>query len=247
MTIVEFIILFGSSFVIGLSGAMMPGPVTTMAINESLSQVQKRRARLVGPALATGHSILEIGLMFALWAGASFIFSIPVVLLLIGVIGGGLLVVFGILGMKSVRTSHVAMRTMLAGNDRATSDSDAGAAGCGAGDVPGANRSLLKPFWFGFLLSATSSGWWAWWASIGMNAITLSSELSNVFIFANFTVFITFYTGHIASDFAWFSTISFIVAAGKRRIRMRVYDSILFITNLFLIAMGIYFIVAAVM
>ncbi len=53
-----------SSFVIALSGALMPGPLLTVAIGEST-----RKGFWVGPLLILGHAILELALVVALLAG----------------------------------------------------------------------------------------------------------------------------------------------------------------------------------
>jgi threonine/homoserine/homoserine lactone efflux protein len=56
--------IFVSSFVIALSGAMMPGPLLTATISES-----SHRGFIMGPLLIAGHGILELGLVIALLLG----------------------------------------------------------------------------------------------------------------------------------------------------------------------------------
>ena len=58
------ITIFFSSFVIALSGAMMPGPMLTATISES-----SRRGIWTGPLLVAGHGILELALLVALMVG----------------------------------------------------------------------------------------------------------------------------------------------------------------------------------
>ena len=53
--------IFGSSFVIALSGALMPGPVLTVTVSESA-----RRGAKAGPLMIFGHGILELALVLAL-------------------------------------------------------------------------------------------------------------------------------------------------------------------------------------
>jgi len=53
-----------SSFVIALSGAMMPGPLMTATIGESA-----RLGFVTGPLLVTGHALLEAALIAALFLG----------------------------------------------------------------------------------------------------------------------------------------------------------------------------------
>nr|MDO8113799.1 LysE family transporter [Candidatus Sigynarchaeota archaeon] len=235
MTIEEFFLVLFGSFLIGLSGAMMPGPVTTMTITETLKNVKRGRGWLVGPAIATGHSVLEISLMLALWFGASFIFNIPVVILVISLIGGAALIFFGTLGLKSIKKSEQEFASMLGSTTTGNTQDHT--------RETAREPSLFRPFVLGFVISATSAGWWAWWASVGLNAISLSSTL-NLFVFSSFDVFITFYIGHIMTDYTWFSFISGIVSLGKKRINMKAYKVILLLTNLFLLGFGCYFIVS---
>jgi len=236
MNLEEFFFVFGGSFLIGLSGAMMPGPVTTMTINETIKYMKRGRGWLVGPSIASGHALLEICLMLALWFGASFIFHVHLVIVIIGIVGGVALIFFGLLGLKSTKKSEQEFVKMLEKT--------------GAEDRPEKTeigtkiRPLLRPFVLGFVMSATSAGWWVWWASIGLNAISLSNSL-NLYVFSSLDVFATFYLGHILTDYTWFSFIAGIVASGKKRINMKAYTIILLICNIFLVGLGVYFIISA--
>jgi len=58
------ITIFCTSFIIALSGAMMPGPLLTATISETSRQGFK-----AGPLLILGHGILELLLVFALIFG----------------------------------------------------------------------------------------------------------------------------------------------------------------------------------
>ena len=63
-SVLALITIFFSSFVIALSGAMMPGPMLTATISES-----SRRGIWTGPLLVTGHGLLELALLVALMIG----------------------------------------------------------------------------------------------------------------------------------------------------------------------------------
>lgn len=53
-----------SSFIIALSGAMMPGPLFAVTVSET-----PRRGILTGPILVTGHGVLELVLLFLIISG----------------------------------------------------------------------------------------------------------------------------------------------------------------------------------
>ncbi len=66
--------IFASSFVIALSGALMPGPLLTATISES-----SRRGFVAGPLLIAGHAVLELALVIALFLGLAPLFRMPAV------------------------------------------------------------------------------------------------------------------------------------------------------------------------
>lgn len=78
--------IFLSSFVIALSGAMMPGALLTVTISES-----SRRGMLAGPLLIVGHSILEFALVIALLLGLAPLFELQSFFIAVSLIGGGIL------------------------------------------------------------------------------------------------------------------------------------------------------------
>jgi len=86
-------------FVISLSGAMAPGPVTTAAI--ALGQ----RSRYAGLALAIGHAIIEFPLMVLIMLGMDKLLKSTATNIAIGLAGGMFLTVMGIQMLKNLYTS----------------------------------------------------------------------------------------------------------------------------------------------
>jgi len=78
--------IFTSSFVIALSGAMMPGPLLTATISES-----SRRGFIAGPLMIGGHAILELGLVIVLLMGLAPFFQLPVVFVVTALAGSAIL------------------------------------------------------------------------------------------------------------------------------------------------------------
>lgn len=78
--------IFVSSFVIALSGALMPGPVLTVTVSESA-----RRGAIAGPLMIFGHGILELLLVVALLAGLAPLLSRDDVFIFISILGGVIL------------------------------------------------------------------------------------------------------------------------------------------------------------
>jgi len=77
----ELAAIFGGSFTLALSGALMPGPLLTVTVAESA-----RMGFRAGPLLITGHALLEL-LLFL---------KSPSVMGIIALVGGGMLLWMGV-------------------------------------------------------------------------------------------------------------------------------------------------------
>jgi threonine/homoserine/homoserine lactone efflux protein len=78
--------IFVSSFVIALSGALMPGPLLTATISES-----SQRGFIAGPLMIAGHAILELALVITLLLGLAPFFQKPLVFVATALIGSAIL------------------------------------------------------------------------------------------------------------------------------------------------------------
>lgn len=86
-----------TSLVLGFSGAMMPGPLLTLTISETV-----RRGPVAGPLLIAGHALLEGSLVILLIFGLAELVQTPLVFTLIALIGGAMLVWMGCGMLRSV-------------------------------------------------------------------------------------------------------------------------------------------------
>ena len=85
--------ILASSFIIALSGALMPGPLLTATISES-----SERGFIAGPMMIAGHAILELGLVIALLAGMAPFFQQPFVFVA-SALGGAVILLWMAFGM----------------------------------------------------------------------------------------------------------------------------------------------------
>lgn len=81
-----YLLLGWQAFVVGFSGAMVPGPLFTLTVAETI-----RRRWLVGIPLIAGHAILETLLVVGLTAGLGTFLVQPAVMATIGLVGGAML------------------------------------------------------------------------------------------------------------------------------------------------------------
>lgn len=91
--------IFASSFVIALSGAMMPGPLLTVTITES-----SRRGGMTGPLMIIGHGLLELTLVVALFSGLSVLLHSDQVFITVSLLGGSVLLWMATSMLRSLQT-----------------------------------------------------------------------------------------------------------------------------------------------
>jgi threonine/homoserine/homoserine lactone efflux protein len=75
--------IFLSSFAIAFSGAIVPGPVLTVTVSETV-----RRGFFAGPLIVCGHGILEVVLIALVVMGLSDVMQSEVFLGIVGTFGG---------------------------------------------------------------------------------------------------------------------------------------------------------------
>ena len=86
----------------------------------------------------------------------------------------------------------------------------------------------------GILLSLANPYWFIWWATIGMGYIMYSNDFGLPGI-------ISFFSGHILADLAWYSLVSFSVAKGGRFFSDAIYRKIIGFCASFLLIFAFYF------
>jgi threonine/homoserine/homoserine lactone efflux protein len=91
-----------TSFIVALSGALMPGPLLTITVGEAA-----RRGFWAGPLIILGHGLLELALVLLLLAGLGTILNTPVILGTVGLVGGGVLAWMGLGLLRASRTSRL--------------------------------------------------------------------------------------------------------------------------------------------
>ncbi|WP_242833776.1 LysE family transporter [Desulfosporosinus sp. OT] len=195
-----------TSLVMGFSGAIMPGPLLTVTINESL-----RRGARIGPQIASGHALLELALVIAIFFGLGTYITLPSVKGTIGIVGGLFLfwMAYGIL-----KESFHAVALDLSGK---------------------ITEKGLSPWVAGITVTASNPYWFLWWATAGAGALMVAAGQGILGA-------ISFYIGHVLSDYIWFMFVAFTVARGKRLFTPIVYRVVLGVCGLFLVGLASYFV-----
>lgn len=144
----ELAAILGGSFVIALSGALMPGPLLTVTVAESA-----RAGFRAGPLLITGHAALEFLLVIAIVLGLGPFLKSPPVMGVIALVGGGVLFWMGVDMVR--HSSGLSLNGQTAGgHEQARS-----------------NLVLL-----GVLASLSNPYWILWWATIGLGYLVAAMK-----------------------------------------------------------------------
>jgi threonine/homoserine/homoserine lactone efflux protein len=250
--------IFGTSFVVSLSGALAPGPLFTLTVRETL-----RRGFWAGPVVTAGHAIIELALVIGLAVGLKqFLEEEGPATAAIALAGGAFLLWMGYGMLRSAPHQSLSLgRESLAFTEAGHSGSPTGnpersqsarrARGYGAGvlavamgnDVApaspriGAMAAVLIPA--GVLVSVSNPYWVIWWASVGAAYMSESLDKGAAGVGS-------FFTAHILSDFAWLTLVAFVLATGRRIMSRGLYRGILAACGLFLLVLGAYFIYSGV-
>ncbi len=144
---VLFLTLFATSFIVALSGAVMPGPLLTVTVSEST-----RRGIMTGPLLIVGHALLELALVLALLMGLAPLLQNKPVFIAIALAGSAVLLWMGVGMIRSLPSMKL------------TVDDDRGRGGNLI--LSGALLSLVNPYWtiwwatigLGYILHSMNSG-----------------------------------------------------------------------------------------
>ncbi|MEX1378373.1 MAG: LysE family transporter [Eubacteriales bacterium] len=202
--------IFLKSILIGYSGAVMPGSLLAYVINQSLKKGIK-----TGYLAIAGHIVLEIALIVLIFLGLNQILSSTIAAIVISVLGGILLLFFGISGVLEIIKNKVGVNI----DQEAKENSD--------------GRIVAD----GLLLSFTNPYFIIWWATIGM---VLLYEAFNLFGYIGVIIFAI---GHFIADLSWYMFVSGLVAKSKGFLPEKAYRTVAFVLSLALVGFGIKYLI----
>ncbi len=133
-----------SSFIIALSGALVPGPLFSITVAESA-----KRGAVAGPLIIIGHGILELFLVVLIILGIAPFLTAPLTKTIICAIGGLVLIYMGCRLIRDARNAHF---------------STAG----------GRTQKGIHPVLSGIIGSLSNPYWIIWWVTIGMGYLLSS-------------------------------------------------------------------------
>ncbi len=204
--------IFLISFVVGISGAVTPGPVLTFTIYKSLKE---EKGYLAGFFIILGHLVLELALLIILLLGASLLFQNLIFLIILGIVGGSCLITFGVFTIRDVQNKRYEI------------------------DLDFDNQEMTNfrgnSFVGGIFYSITNPYWEFWWATAGIKIMyDLNVSLNRPF------GFLLFFFGHELADFVWYVPISIGIFLGGKSLNPKIYKYVLLTCGVFMIIFGLY-------
>ncbi len=187
----------------------MPGTLLTFTINKSMQSGARS-----GLLISLGHALLELLLVFLLFAGAGRYLSSGLAQLLIGLAGGlALLVLAAGMLRDTIRNQLVLDQP--------------------AGSQPARSGLILG----GVLLSAANPYFLIWWAVVGLGLIMAAYQQFGLW------GVLLFYLGHILADISWYTFVAGLTGRAGRFISRKAYRVLVLVLAGCLAAFGISFII----
>lgn len=150
--------IFGGSFVLALSGVLMPGPILTITVAESV-----RRGAKAGPLIIIGHGLIELFLVVAIIQGLGAYLKRPLIMTIIASLGGAILLWFG---LDMLRTAgRLSLKTNQPNQQR---------------------KATRHPIIMGVLASLSNPYWTLWWATVGLGYLVAALKVGFAGVFAFF-------------------------------------------------------------
>ena len=224
MGVVEVIIVLAGWFMLSLTGALAPGPLSAAVIQQA-----SKRGRLHGILPMVGHSLVELVIVIAIILGVNSAVLDPYTDILMGV-GGFIIILFGLVALRDYKQEDI--ETVEETKKELTASSAIEAT------TQGALVSIFSPY---FLL---------WWIAAGFTAITYLLDTVEWSLGAVLIAGTLIYFTHISTDFLFGAFLSIGATYGSEKAQVDSKAGRLNLVNigigLFQVALGVFFIWLAV-
>ena len=98
-------LIFG--FIIALTGALIPGPLSLFVVTTTVKTGEKK----TGLSAGLGHCLVEIIIIAIIVMGLTTLFSSQQFQIAVNLIGGGALIMFGVLNIRTTKTTQTEIKT----------------------------------------------------------------------------------------------------------------------------------------
>ncbi|MGV9170727.1 MAG: LysE family transporter [Promethearchaeia archaeon] len=208
-------------FLLSLTGALAPGPLSAAVVMQA-----SKNGKLYGILPMVGHALVELGIVFAIAISVEMIALTPFAIDMLLFFGGIVIVAYGGLALKDLKAKVREPKEEKTGSESPVTAVEA--------TTQGVVVSIFSPY---FLL---------WWFAVGVaNVSMLISELSvglGTVLIAGTLIYLT----HISTDFIFGGVLAVTTDAAAQKARFKGINLINLMIGLFQIALGLWFLVRAI-
>lgn len=223
--------VFSVTFLIGLGGAMSPGPLLSYTIIKSVEA--NKKGFLAGLFVSIGHMLIELLLILILMFGLGLLLStledsvLITITIIVGALGGCILIFFGSQILNDIRKKKIDT-TFLNTTEEPFEMHKIESKG---------RIYKIHPILGSILFLMSNPYWWIWWFTAGFSIIT-----DNAVSFQDIPSFIGLLIGKELGVFLWYTFIGTAVGLSSKFISKKIYLGILIVCALFMLAYGGYLI-----
>lgn len=153
----SIVLIAFSSFMLALSGALVPGPLFTITVSESFKMGGK-----AGPLIILGHGILELVFVLLITLGVRPLLSTERAHFFTGLTGGIILIFMGVMLLKDAGRASLAIHR-------------------------GVRQGGMHPVVYGVIGSLSNPYWVIWWLTIGLGYLLSSMKYGVAGVIAFFS------------------------------------------------------------
>jgi threonine/homoserine/homoserine lactone efflux protein len=195
--------------VVTASGALAPGPLFFATITHATKSGVKS-----GLIFSIAHTIVEFSLVMVLALGLLTIASELTIKLVIGMIGGVAILLFGILQIRDSLASESGAQKSKRGIE------------------------TKNPLVLGLIFTGLNPYFIVWWLTVGAPLIVESLA------FASLAGVALMYIAHVWIDYAWLTSVAYLAKKGTKVLGSKGYRILMIIFGAALIYYGLYFLFA---
>ena len=221
----DLILLFIEWFLIGFTGAIVPGSVLVMIINVTGNQGWQSAELAI-----VGHAVLEMVFVVLLVLGLSPFLLLPEVQFWLPLLGGTVLVVLGSRAIIETLRSH--KPSVLDEPSSLTTKNIV---------IPEDQKKPQKrslPLALGIATSIANPYFVIWWATIGATFITRFLPYFPPVPFVILPTALLISVSHSSTDFIWYTVVIIGLVKGRQFLGARYYTFLVFVSGVIMAYLG---------
>ncbi len=207
-------------FVLSLTGALAPGPLTAAVVMQS-----SKHGRLHGILPMVGHAIVELGIIAAIILSVQALTLTPLTIDILVGFGGIIIILFGFLALRDYRYREVIQEEEETSKVTTSSVIEATA--------HGAAVSIFSPY---FLI---------WWFGVGLANVSMLVGTLQIGVGTVFLAGVLIYVTHVSTDFLYGAVLTLGTDAASKKAKIGDINWVSVIIGVVQVGLGLWFVVLA--